>query len=68
MIGGGGTTLINIAPKRLTAGQMIPRKIMNFRASREPVMVWNVERLEKEDRTSEERPRSDNGTESDNVG
>jgi hypothetical protein len=68
LIGGGGTTLMNIAPKRLTAGQIIPKKMINFRASRAPVMVWNVERFEKDDKTSDERPRSDSGMESDRVG
>jgi hypothetical protein len=41
---------------------------MNFRAFSSRVAVWNVARFEKEDRTREDRPRSERGTESDRVG
>jgi hypothetical protein len=41
---------------------------MNFRASNSRVSVWKVARFEKEDRTREDRPRSERGTESDKVG
>jgi hypothetical protein len=56
------------APIRLTAGQIRPRKMMNFRASNSRVAVWKVARFENEDKTREDRPRSDRGTESDRVG
>lgn len=41
---------------------------MNFRASSSRVAVWNVERLEKDDRTREDKPRRERGTERDKVG
>jgi hypothetical protein len=65
---GGGTTRMKSAPIRLTAGQIRPRKIMNFRASNSRVAVWKVARLENDDKTREDRPRSDRGTDSDRVG
>jgi hypothetical protein len=65
---GGGTTRMKSAPIRLTAGHISPRKIINLRASNSRVAVWNVARFENEDKTREERPRSERGTESDKVG
>jgi len=56
------------APIRLTAGQIRPKKMMNFRASNSRVSVWKVARFENDDKTREERPRSERGTESDRVG
>ena len=56
------------APKRLTTGQMIPRKVMNFWASSSLCAAWNIEKLENDDKTRDDRPRSDKGTESDRVG
>lgn len=67
-IEGGGTTRMKSAPIRLTAGQINPRKMMNFRASSSRVAVWNVASVENEDKTREDRPSSDRGTESDKVG
>lgn len=59
---------MNSAPNRLTAGQISPRKMMNFRASNSRVTVWNIERVENEDKTRDDRPRSESGTERDRVG
>jgi hypothetical protein len=40
----------------------------NLRASSSRVAVWKVARLEKEDKTSEDKPRRERGTESERVG
>jgi hypothetical protein len=40
----------------------------NFRASSSRVAVWKVARLEKEDRTSEDKPRRERGTDNERVG
>lgn len=41
---------------------------MNLRASSSFVTVWKVERFEKEESTSDDKPSNDRGTESDRVG